>query len=502
MLRRNLIANYLGQGWTALMGIAFLPLYIKYLGIEAFGLIGLFAVLSAALVILDLGMKPTLGREMARFTGGHHDIQAIRDLLRTVEWIGLGIAILITSMIALGSNWLARGWLQVDQLPVSTVAQALMIMGLVIALRFVEGIYRSSIIGLQRQVSYNIVSSTMATLRAGGAVLILAWVSPTVEAFFYWQALMSLLSLVALGWLTYAAIPGNGRVGTFSVPVLSGIWHFAGGIFGITVLGMMLTQIDKVLLSKLLSLTDFGFYALAAMVAGALYMITGPITQAWYPRLCELHARHDTEGITLAYHKAAQLVSVVAGSFAIVVSVFSEDVLFLWTRDSELSQRVAPILSLLIIAHLFNALTHIPYYLQLAYGWTGLIVRFGIIAIAIFVPIVIWVTPRYGAEGAAWSLVVLNIGYMLFVVHFMHRKILLKEKRDWFLYDVLGPLMAALLVTLTIKVLWRGEGTMIETLGVLSSAGLISLCAAAGASAEIRQEVGRMFSVYPIRWPR
>lgn len=45
--KRNLIANYLGQSWTALMGLAFIPLYIKYLGIEAYGLIGLFALLQA-----------------------------------------------------------------------------------------------------------------------------------------------------------------------------------------------------------------------------------------------------------------------------------------------------------------------------------------------------------------------------------------------------------------------------------------------------------------------
>ncbi|MBS1199036.1 MAG: polysaccharide biosynthesis protein, partial [Proteobacteria bacterium] len=42
MLRRNLIANYLGQGWAAIMGMAFVPLYIKYLGVESYGLIGLF----------------------------------------------------------------------------------------------------------------------------------------------------------------------------------------------------------------------------------------------------------------------------------------------------------------------------------------------------------------------------------------------------------------------------------------------------------------------------
>jgi len=34
-LERNLIANFLGHGWVALMGLAFIPLHIKYLDIEA-----------------------------------------------------------------------------------------------------------------------------------------------------------------------------------------------------------------------------------------------------------------------------------------------------------------------------------------------------------------------------------------------------------------------------------------------------------------------------------
>ena len=83
--RRNVIANYLGQAWVALMGLAFIPIYIRYLGIEAWGLMGLFALLQACLTLLDAGVTPTLGREMARFTAGEQSPQAIRDLLRTLE---------------------------------------------------------------------------------------------------------------------------------------------------------------------------------------------------------------------------------------------------------------------------------------------------------------------------------------------------------------------------------------------------------------------------------
>ena len=64
MLKRNLIANYIGQGWRFLISLAFVPLYIKYLGIEAYGLIGIFAMLQAWLGLLDMGMKPALGREI------------------------------------------------------------------------------------------------------------------------------------------------------------------------------------------------------------------------------------------------------------------------------------------------------------------------------------------------------------------------------------------------------------------------------------------------------
>ncbi|MHC4521753.1 MAG: polysaccharide biosynthesis protein, partial [Planctomycetota bacterium] len=89
------------------MALAFIPLYIRYLGMEAYGLIGLFAMLQAWLTLLDMGMAPTLSREMARFGGGSHSVQSIRDLLRSIEIIALIIAGLIALGIWAASRWLA-----------------------------------------------------------------------------------------------------------------------------------------------------------------------------------------------------------------------------------------------------------------------------------------------------------------------------------------------------------------------------------------------------------
>ena len=64
-ITRNVIANYMGQGWAALMAIAFLPFYVASLGFEAYGLIDFFAVLQSILAVFDFGISATLMRECA-----------------------------------------------------------------------------------------------------------------------------------------------------------------------------------------------------------------------------------------------------------------------------------------------------------------------------------------------------------------------------------------------------------------------------------------------------
>lgn len=46
-LQVNLASNFAGKAWTALMSLAFLLVYVRYLGIEAYGLVGFFATLQA-----------------------------------------------------------------------------------------------------------------------------------------------------------------------------------------------------------------------------------------------------------------------------------------------------------------------------------------------------------------------------------------------------------------------------------------------------------------------
>src|SRR6185437_4465650 len=181
------------------MGLAFIPVYIRYLGVEAYGLIGIFALLQAWMSLLDFGIAPVLSREMTRTRISGRDDGTARNLLRGAELtIGATAAVAALSTWA-ASAWFAAHWLRADRLPLSTVAAAISIMGVVAAARLFEGVYRNAAMGQERQVFVNATASLMSSVRGLGAVAVLAWLAPTIVAFFLWQLTVTLATCIWLG---------------------------------------------------------------------------------------------------------------------------------------------------------------------------------------------------------------------------------------------------------------------------------------------------------------
>ena len=84
-LRKNLIANFAGQGAATLIQLAITPVYIRWLGVEAYGLIGFQVTLQALMQVLDFGLSPTINRELARYSALPDKAQESRDFVRTLE---------------------------------------------------------------------------------------------------------------------------------------------------------------------------------------------------------------------------------------------------------------------------------------------------------------------------------------------------------------------------------------------------------------------------------
>lgn len=364
------------------------------------------------------------------------------QLLRSLELIYGVIALAVISGIWLAAPWIAANWLRcLKRLPISTVSLAISFMGLVLASRMAEQVYRGSIQGLQRQVWLSGAQSVLATMRWGGAVIVLAWMEASIEAFFLWQGFVSVLSVTILAHIkTYGYLPPTGRNARFDFVAISRISRFAGGMALTTFLALLLTQIDKLALSNLVSLEEFGHYTLAASVASALALLVTPISTAVYPRLTELVTRTEHETLVTTYHRASQWLAAAVVPAGLAIAAFAEPLLLAWTGNAAISQNTAPILALLALGTMLNGMMYLPHMLQLAHGWTGFINGVNMVAVLFIVPAVLWSVPRFGATGAAWAWLVLNVGYVFISMHFMHRLLLPGERSRWYRDSVLWPL--------------------------------------------------------------
>jgi O-antigen/teichoic acid export membrane protein len=488
-LKINIIANFIGNGWAAAVTLGCVPLYIHFMGIESYGLVGFFSVLMGVFTLLDMGLSATLSREMARLSVLADKAQEMRDLVRTLEMVYWAVATVIAIVVISFASFIAHNWVQAGQLSPRTVTHAIVLMGLAIALQWPLNFYSGGLVGLQRQVLLNGFNIVMATIRGGGAVLILWLVSPTIQAFFGWQIFSNGLRIFLVALLLWRSLPHTGVGARFKVYLFRSIWRFAAGITGISTMTLILTQLDKVILSKMLPLKMFGYYTLAGMAASAIGYLVAPCFIAIYPRFTQLVAIGNRTELQACYHRGCQLVSVLILPTAVMISLFSRELLLLWTHSQAAADQASLVLSLLVIGGALNGLMNMPSALQLANGWTSLAVYSNAISVVVMVPIIILLTQHFGAPGAAIAGIILYGGNLLLVIPITYRRLLPGETRRWYVEDVGYPLLAAVAMAGLGRWLIPGQMSALTTGLVLLSVYVAALAVASLAASLVRAKI-------------
>jgi O-antigen/teichoic acid export membrane protein len=445
LLRTNVLANYAGQAWMAIMAVAFVPLYAKALGFEAFGLVGLMLSIQAISMLLDLGMGGVMNRELARRAASPVAAGSMRDLTRTLELLLWPIALGIAVAVACLAPWAAAHWLHPQNMTTGQTTYAIRLMGLAVAAQWPSAFYTSGLSGLERQPAANVVNAAFATLRGAGSVVVLFIVSNTIDAFMAWQAMVGIAQSLVAGWALHRALPsGPSR---FRLEELRSARRFAGGVIGIAALSIALIQLDRVLLSALRPLSDLGYFTLALTVSAGLGRLAQPMFNATYPRFSRLVALGQPEELRTLYHNASQYLLMLLAAACGVLIAFPRSLLFLWTGDSATADMVAMPMVILVIGTALNGLMNLPYALQLAHGWTSLSLGLNAFALVASLAAGIPLVMIGGITGAAWLWVITNAILVVVGLPLMHRRLLVNDLGPWFRDCVAPPVIGAALVS-------------------------------------------------------
>jgi len=442
-LARNVLTGIASSIWSAALAFAAIPIYLRYIGVDAYGLIGFFTTTQAVIQLLDLGIAPAVNREVARTVGteGVRDAKELITTFATVYWVA---GIVIAAVLALSSSMLSSHWIHSEHLSRHTVQQAVILMGIVIGFRWPVGLYAAVINGAQRLAVTSAITMVVSTFATVGAVLVLAFVSRSIQAFFVWQAAAAVLNVSLMQMFAWRIMGREAGI-HFKLQLFRRIWRFSVGMSAINVLGVVFMQMDKVLLSKLLSLTAFGEYMIAATVAGSLSLLTTPVFNALFPRFAALVASQETDSLRLSYRTAMRGFSSVIFCVALVLATLAAAVVRIWTRNPTIAAAVAPIVSLLAVGSALNGAMTVPHALQLAYGLTRLPLLINSVLLVLMGPAIIALVYLYGGLGGALAWLLLNVLYTILSLWLTQRAILRDVSASAGIADVCIPFAWALL---------------------------------------------------------
>jgi O-antigen/teichoic acid export membrane protein len=440
-LKLNVIANYGGAAWTTIISLIFVPLYIKLMGPGSYGLVGITASLQSVFGLLDFGLPLALNRRLAVLSDSPDDRAEVAILVRTIESIFVGAAACIILGVGLLSGPIALHWLKSATLSPDHVRWAVVTAGVAIAARWPAAVYSQGLLGLQRQGTVQAITCGCAGAQAIGAITGLVFIAPSVFVFLGWIAFVGCCETLLLRAALYRAL---GAAYPFRVrfAMLKQIGGFSAGLTGIGVTSIILTQADKIVVSKYFSLELFGYYTLAWATSMGLIRLIGPIQTAVFPRFAQLAAQGSFAESAALYHSSSQFVATILAPITATAVFFAHDILLLWTRDPVITEATAPLFTIFVIGTALNGLMNIPYMVQLAYGVTRLTLSVNILMIALLVPAMAWAAHMGNLALTAGGWIALNGSYVLIVMHFVHKQVLKGELRSWYLRDN-APIIAA-----------------------------------------------------------
>ena len=414
-LKINVAANYLSQIYNGLIAIIVMPFYLKFLGAEAYGLIAFFMLLQSWFFLLDIGLSQTLSRETVKLNNNALNIAVYNKLYNYINIIFLSLAFFLVFTLSVFKLEIASSWLKVNDLNVKDVLISLQIMFLCAGLRCMGGIYRGIIQGFERILWMSFFNIIINTLRFVLVIPILFYFGFNIKNYFYFQLVVAVFEFLTLFiYHRYLILEVKKKEvlvkynevgeGYFSLilkfAVLSGIN---------SILWVVISQGDKLLLSSILPLSDYAIYSVAIMLASIVYMISTPISNVLLPRLTALYTTNRIKDLEYVYGFFAQFITMLAAVFSFTVIWNVHEIIEVWSRGQIETNKIENILILYLLGNVFLIINGFSYYIQYAYGdikrhFIGCIILF-----LVMTPLMYVISEQYGAVGA---------GAVWFAVHF------------------------------------------------------------------------------------
>jgi O-antigen/teichoic acid export membrane protein len=243
---------------------------------------------------------------------------------------------------------------------------------------------------------------------------------PDLATYVLWHAATALLETLLRRLLAWRQLGVKRAHIGWDTQDLRPVLQTAAGMSAAALLGALTVQMDKIVLSRMVSLEQFGYYTVASSAAMGLLLLISPLVQAVLPRAVQL--RDQPQALR---HLSFKLMGLIAGMVIAVAAVFiccGHWLLMFWLHDARAVAVIHPLLSVLLLGTAMNAFYNVGYIHWLVQERVGRILLVNglsvVLALVLTPLLVLW----KGSLGATLGWVLINLLGLLLSLEWLKRK--------------------------------------------------------------------------------
>jgi O-antigen/teichoic acid export membrane protein len=442
LLARNTIWNLLGSGAPMVVAVFCIPILIRGLGTDRFGVLTLAWALIGYASLFDLGLGRALTQLVAKKLGAGEERE-----IPSLAWTSLLLMMLLgfagTAFILLISPWLAGRGLNIPAALQGETLQSFRLLGLSLPFVITTAGLRGLLEAHQRFGLINALRIPLGVVTFAGPLLVLPF-SKNLVAVVATLVAGRVVSWAAHLLLCLRFLPELGRAIAWEPSAVGPLLHFGGWMTVTGVVSPLMVTLDRFLIGALVSVTAIAYYATPFEVVTKFLLLPGALMGVMFPAFSTGFAQ-DREQTARLFGRSVKSLLVVAFPIMLCTIALAQDGLRLWL-GAQFAQQSFRVLQFLAVGVFTNSLAQVPFALLQGVGRPDLTATLHLIELPLYLGLLWWLISTHRIEGAAiaWSARVTVDALLLFVL----AKRFLPGGGPIRLRTVLLPAMALLMLAL------------------------------------------------------
>jgi O-antigen/teichoic acid export membrane protein len=442
LLARNTVWNLIGSGAPMIVAVVCIPILIRGLGKDRFGVLTLAWALIGYASLFDLGLGRALTQLVAKKLGAGED-RAVPTLVWTSLLLMLILGVVGAAIVILLSPWLVYRALNVPGALEPETLQSFRLLGLSLPFVISTAGLRGLLEAHQRFGLINALRIPMGVFTFAGPLLVLPFSKSLVPV------VVTLVAGRIVAWaahllLCLRVVPELGRAIAWERGTIGSLLRFGGWMTVSNVVGPLMVTLDRFLIGALASLTAVAYYATPYEVVTRFLLLPSALMGVMFPAFSASFSQ-DRQRTALLFGRSVKSLFLVLFPIMLCSVALAQDGLKLWL-GAEFAQHSFRVLQWLAVGVFINSLALVPFALLQGVGRPDLTASLHLIELPLYLGLLWWLISARGIEGAAiaWSV---RVGVDALFLFGLARRFL-PGKNPIRLRTALLPAMALLILAL------------------------------------------------------